>query len=1150
VESFIPKNGELLADRYRVDRLIGRGGMGVVYSGTDLQTNAAVAIKFLAVQTANSPSLRRFFRGARLSRSIRHRHIVKTFDFGQWGEGGQSSYIIMEMVRGVSLAALIKSRLTYRERVGLTSQVLQGLAYMHARNIFHRDIKPDNILVQIRNNQVLSVRITDFGLAAAAEESVEVSVLTGPGTALGTAAYMAPEQASDYGRIRPEVDLYSVGVVLYELLSGHRPFNGSPLSIIVNKNRMAAPRLTTSPPVPNELVDVVMKLIERDPAQRYQHAVDAMNALRPFSDTPRLELLPDSLTEEVYAPTLDGVDDPFMATASENTSGSLSGSGQTIWGRLPVISHLATLSLQAELGHGAMTVIEADPGMGGTALMRHIGVELAESGRFQILRGDFRQRAGDIIGLRQAIEDYLYTQGMTRPNVKLALQVHLQHFGEDSPEELAALLQFLRPSDAGDAFAEPNQNAIFALFFRVMRRIARERPIYLELDEFHSDGILAASFLEYALFELSFAAFPILICATITPSEDESSLGRAFRANRSYMGSLLFIHRLPPLEVSILAEGIHMEYAIDEETAYGLARLAGGSPLVAKNLAELCHVDEDAARLLLAPHQDDSQVTLMLTPALNDILLHRVESCLSQQPQAEALTLVLQCISILGVSAEYNLLRALVELDLGPVDIDHLLETLTTLDILHSEGSEAVERLSLNPGILRDYFVEQIGQERRLSLHVKAIQAYHSVHRGHVDVISGVIGDHYSAGGDRTKAIEYWFSACAFELRNGDPLIGVNWGQKAIRTLGRAHPRSVRCALELGRVLLDAGQLMAATDVLKPVVSDADATNSMCAGEILADVYENQGDGEAWKALIERLGLSFSHATAVGERAYLRARSMFANSYGQPRAGLADALQALRNAPPGVESQRAAQRAVYCCVAMGSPRQGLPYARRALAEAEGLPRLEVRSMRALGTTLTWLGESEDAIRYHQRCLAICRDKGLYARNAIAYHDLGDAHRVSGAGQAASEAYELALSHAERMSLGHTMELVRVKLIMCTLTDGKTDGVTEQLNLLGERALNAGLGLAIPFCSLLAAWAHGIDGHYDQCKAALVDAGEISVIALDPQVPFIIQSIAKFMHDDHKPNEALQYYDLAADLWLRQENTKAAEQCRTIALSLR
>lgn len=270
-DSFIGKT----IGRYRIESEIGRGGMGVVFRGRQVSLNRPVAIKVLPPQLAlDEEFVQRFRQEAQTIAGLAHEHIIHVYDIEE-AEGAY--FIIMELVDGQSLRALMdRRRLTLDEVRVIGVALAQALAYAHDRGIVHRDIKSPNVMISTEGK----VKLMDFGIARVAGGAVR----TRTGSVLGTPEYMAPEQARS-GEISPRTDIYSLGVLLYEMAAGRLPFTGSdPFSVALKHvSEAPPPPRELDPELPEWLEAVILKAISKDPADRYASAAELARDLKTAS---------------------------------------------------------------------------------------------------------------------------------------------------------------------------------------------------------------------------------------------------------------------------------------------------------------------------------------------------------------------------------------------------------------------------------------------------------------------------------------------------------------------------------------------------------------------------------------------------------------------------------------------------------------------------------------------------------------------------------------------------------------------------------------------------------------------------------------------------------------------------------------------------
>jgi formylglycine-generating enzyme required for sulfatase activity len=294
--------------RYEIRAKLGAGGMGEVFLADDTQLGRHVALKFLPAATASDEhARRRLMREARAAATLDHPHICSVFEVGE-AEG--LLFIAMRYVEGETLAARLgRGSLDLRETLAIAIQIVDALGEAHARGVLHRDLKPANVMLSSRGDAV----VLDFGLAkpaepSPAEETGTISVLTTPGALIGTVPYMSPEQVRGEA-LDLRSDLFSAGVMLYEMVSGRRPFDDSSsiATAAAILTREPVSPVTFAPDTPAELERIILKLLRKDPNERYQTAKDLLIDLRALRE------------EQAFQVRLQRTPTPHLGPAETNT---------------------------------------------------------------------------------------------------------------------------------------------------------------------------------------------------------------------------------------------------------------------------------------------------------------------------------------------------------------------------------------------------------------------------------------------------------------------------------------------------------------------------------------------------------------------------------------------------------------------------------------------------------------------------------------------------------------------------------------------------------------------------------------------------------------------------------------------------------------
>lgn len=310
------KPGDILRDKYRIDALIGRGGMGHVFAATDLDSRDQVAVKVVSRVNVDDVLLVRLHREAEAAERIQSDYIPRVIEVSETDEG--ETFFAMERLFGVTLSHRIRKGgpLDWNEVYRIGQDVLRGLVDAHSAGVIHRDLKPSNLFIARREAGVRAM-ILDFGVCKMA--GIDTERLTGTGESIGTVAYMAPEQVRGAARVDERADLFAFGVLIFEMLTGRLPHEGpSQMAILANKLERDPLRLGefARVPIPEGTDEFVMRAIQRDPDNRFASAQEMLDAWHVLGECG--ELVPNAVDP---LPTGDG------SVSDEDAPTEISGPG-------------------------------------------------------------------------------------------------------------------------------------------------------------------------------------------------------------------------------------------------------------------------------------------------------------------------------------------------------------------------------------------------------------------------------------------------------------------------------------------------------------------------------------------------------------------------------------------------------------------------------------------------------------------------------------------------------------------------------------------------------------------------------------------------------------------------------------------------------
>jgi serine/threonine protein kinase/ABC-type transport system substrate-binding protein len=720
------------ANRYQIIREIGRGGMGVVYLARDPLLERDVAIKVITPDLLGPDSEERFKREARVVAKMDHPAIVSIYDVGEH-EG--SLFFVMPYAAGTNLRAYLKEgSLSLGDVLDIGIQVAEALEYSHSKEVVHRDVKPENILVarEGAGTDGIRVRVMDFGLAMASTEDR----LTKTGAVVGTVTYLSPEQVS--GRtIDARSDIYSLATVLYECVAGTPPFSGEIQSVLyrIAHEVPESPRALGAE-IQEELEAILMQCLEKDPSKRPQHARDVAEALirhrSKLRDSDRMLKL--SMMHRPSALVQRPAKSAFVGREKE-------------FGQL---QRRLNAAIQGEC---QFVVVGGEAGIGKSRLLEEMET-LANARKIRVLHGRFveQDQSFPYQGFCDAIQEFFRTKTASSPSLDFSdlatdlvslfpmlRQIH-EIGSAVSGETMTGTVELRKPED---------RTRIFELLAGTLIRISEGKPLIVLLEDLHAADVSVEA-LQYIVRRLG--ATPTLIVGTYRTTE-VAKRHPILRMLDSFHDDRRFESiRLEPLLLSehrVFLESILGTTDLETKFVEKIYESTEGNPYFTKELVQSL-IDSGRITKTEAGTWSLSGETEIVTEALPGTIQQTVEKRIERLP--EGVREVLSSASILGRVFEFRDLELLHE---GSADIDDAVERLLQSGFIEEERGTSSDQLKFSSGVVRDVLYAAISRRKRRLLHRKYAEQLERRFSGQLDRVYPQLLHHYRNGDVPGKAVEY-----------------------------------------------------------------------------------------------------------------------------------------------------------------------------------------------------------------------------------------------------------------------------------------------------------------------------------------------------------------------------------------------------------
>ena len=697
--------GSTLLDRYRVDAELGKGGMGIVYRGYDLLLNRYVALKVLNAAYLDQTGKARLLTEARAAAKLNHSNIVTIHDVAE-AEG--MPFIVMELVRGEP--PRLEPELNLEATIGLINQVCAALEHAHTAGIIHRDLKLENILLTSEH----VVKLMDFGLARLNEGPR----LTEAGTVMGTILYMAPELLMG-GDASVQSDLYALGVMFYELASGHPPFKGGDHLALISQHLHATPvpPSTYNPAIPSEIETLILKLLAKQPEDRPASAAEVRASLQAASGS----------VEKSEASKVTALDRIVR--------------GRLV-GRERELKEALQLWHEVQQGDSEILLISGEPGIGKSRLSREVMVQV------RIEHGN------SLVG-------ECYAEGNVPYSAFAQMILNTEDWPSDLPPLVLADLISLAPElrvRFPDVPANPSldpqaeQQRLYESAFIFFSRLASEAPLLLVLEDVHwADGgtLALARSLARRFHQTKSRVLMVLTFREVELTEQKGLSDLLNNWNREHIATSLKLHRLDAQATQNLLEALFAE-PVTADFADRVYRDTEGNPFF---IEEICKALIDGGQV----YREDGRWQRRSTSSLEmpRSIRMAIETRLSGLPESSQE--ILHLAAVLGRRFEFDVLHTASDFT-GAQTEENLITALESAEraqLLFEVGREGGGAFEFAHALIPTTLMEGISGMRRRRLHRRAITALEKLHPED----DKTLAHHCIGAGEDERALDFLLKA-------------------------------------------------------------------------------------------------------------------------------------------------------------------------------------------------------------------------------------------------------------------------------------------------------------------------------------------------------------------------------------------------------